>query len=1338
MQITNIAIKNRVAVVVLAVILSLAGALSYQSIPKESMPQIEFATIIVSTIYPGASPNDIESIITQEIEREVQSISGIDKLTSMSTEGASMVIIEFLPSVDVNEAKQEVRDAVAKAKVEFPTDVLEPTIMEIDTSEFPIVLVNMSAPYSLAQLRDVAEDLQDEIENLPGVLEVDLVGGIEREIQVNVDLTALQGYNLSYFDVVNAIQTENTNIPGGSIDVEPLNYLVRVDGEFRDPREIEDLVISSPGGRPIYIRDVAEVVFGFKDRTSHSRLLVLQEEVEPDVFVEVDSPQNMQVVSLIVKQRPGSNIIDTVEGVRATVDAFPLPSGTQITYTGDQSEYVKTLVRDLSNNIVAGLLFVISVLLFFLGVRNSVLVGIAIPLSMFIGFLIFQAMGQTLNFIILFSLIIALGLLIDNAIVVVENIYRYREQGHDRWEAARLATSEVGGAVVAATLTTVGAFIPMLFWPGIIGRFMSYLPMTLIIVLMASLFVALVINPVITGFLIRLKDEASPERPPIVRRFVIIGTIGLAVLIALINVKTLIFLAITIPTVVFLHRRFLNRIALRFQEHRLPAITSAYRKFLSWMLLRDYSLKAPSRQIWLWFSVMVVCLLTSFLLPIATVLFQLHGVITAIAGLISVGLLIGGVILMFSMIRDALFRNTYALSALIGGLALLILAAVLSQFGIKVPPGIGIAGILVGIPGVILFLTGLIGIYIHSAESLLLGSWSTFKGGLWLSGFTGLILLLNIVLGKITSVGVAIVIMIVPLSLIVLGFLGGILLKNRREIFLTDNRSRLLNVTVAGLFTIIILYGFAPTEVGFFPDTDPNQVQVTFEAPLGTTLETSNLIAEGAYRRIISLFQEDPESRLNATSILTQVGTSGDIFFGSGSSTSESSQITVNMIDYALRSESSQETLAKVREQLSGIPGVTMTITRDQAGPPTGPPVNIEITGEDFDQLVSIAQDIRAILETGTRGLNAPLAGLVGISDNVNMGRPEFRIEVDRERAGAFGLSTQEIASTVRSAIAGFEAGKYRTGEREYEIMVRLRESDRATLESLQSITIPHNGIQIPLVSVANVEIGSSLGAITRINQQRVITVSGDAAEGVNANELLGRVRAELASYLETLPPGYQVSYTGESEDMDESFSFLFTALLLGIALITLILLVEFNSIKNPFIIMAATGLSLLGVFLGLLLTRGDFNMMTFIGIISLAGIVVTNSIVLVDYIEQLRTKHGLNKQAAIIEGGTTRFRPVILTALTTIISLVPLTFGINIDFVGLATNLDPNIQFGGENQQFWGPMGTAIISGLTFATFLTLVIVPVMYSVFDSVSDRLRLVFGGSNEPIEVESIEA
>ncbi len=446
MRITNLAIDNRIAVVVLTGLLVIGGLLAYVSIPKESAPEIEFATLIVTTIYPGASPDDIESIISQEIEREVASVDGIDDLRSTSSEGVSTVVIEFTPDVDVDDAELDVREAVDRAKVEWPSDVEEPIVSELDTSEFPIVNINLAAGYSLAQLRDIAEDLQDEIESAPGVLEVNLIGGLTREVQVNVDLAALQGYNLTFNDVIATIQGENTNIPGGSVDVDRLNYLVRVDGEFDSPQEIETLVVKSPGGQPVYVRDLADVQMGFKDRSSYARLKVLKTEVEDGEYVRNETPENLNVISLSVTKRPGENIIETVAAVRETVDTFPLPNGTEVTYTGDESENVETLVKDLENNIIAGLIFVIAVLLFFLGVRTATLVGIAIPLSMFLSFLIFSAMGQTLNFIILFSLIIALGMLVDNAVVIVENIYRYREEGHSRWQAAKLGTGEVGAA----------------------------------------------------------------------------------------------------------------------------------------------------------------------------------------------------------------------------------------------------------------------------------------------------------------------------------------------------------------------------------------------------------------------------------------------------------------------------------------------------------------------------------------------------------------------------------------------------------------------------------------------------------------------------------------------------------------------------------------------------------------------------------------------------------------------------------------------------------------------------------------------------------------------------
>ncbi|MDX1439966.1 MAG: efflux RND transporter permease subunit, partial [Rubricoccaceae bacterium] len=1069
MRITNLAIKNRTAVVVLTALLVIGGLLSYISIPKESSPQIEFAMIVVTTVYPGASPNDIESIITQKIEQEVAVITGIDEIRSTSTEGVSTVIIEFVPDKDVSEAAQEVREKVDLAKPEFPSDVEDPLVSEIDFSEFPIMSVNLLSSGSLSRLRDTAEDLQDILDNDPGVLEVDLIGGLEHEVQVNIDIARLQGYGLSIMDVVAAIQTENTNIPGGSIDLGPENYLVRIDGEFNDPAEIENLVVSSPGGRSVYVRDVGEVVFGFKDRASYARLELLQTEVEQGEFVPVDNPENLQVIRLDVKKRAGDNIIETVDRVHGILESFTFPAGTSYTVTGDQSEQVEILITDLENNIIAAIIFVVLVLLFFLGVRNAVLVGIAIPLSMFLSFLIFSMLGQTLNFIMLFSLIIALGMMVDNAVVILENIYRFREEGYSRWEAAKGAVEEVGMAVAASTATTVAVFIPMLFWPGIIGKFMGFLPMTLIVTLSASLFVALVINPVIAGFLIRLDSEIKKKERSTRQRRVIFGIVAfLALLIALANWKTLVFLAVTIPLLVLLYRRVLDPVYKRFSSETVPKMTARYRDFLDWMLVRDYSVKR------------------------------------------------------------ALFRNTFALGAFTAGFILLILGGVVAGL-IGFP-----AALLLLVPGGISLLVGIIGIVGHTLESAFLGRGATVKAGLIFLGIIVTLLTLLAISGKELHAPEVAAMILFPGVIILAGFLGKLFAGDRSYIVLTDNRARLLTGTLGALLGIFVLFGVAPTGVEFFPTTDPNLIQITAEAPLGTNLEESNRIASDIFSRVSNLLESDEPTRENTKDIQTGVGVGGDVMFGGGAAGPERSTITMNMVDFSAREEPSSETLRKVRDEIQGIPGIDLQIEQDQNGPPTGAPINIEISGEDFDQIVQISDEIKARLVDASATGAVP--GLVDIRDNLNTGRPEFQVIIDRERAAQFGLSTQEVASTVRSAVNGIEASTWRDGKDEYDITVRLEEADRSNLESLQSLTILDEGNQIPLVSVAHVEVGSGLGSVTRLDQQRVVTVQGDVAPGVNAAAALQMVQAHLAEYVESVPPGYTISYTGESEDMDESF----------------------------------------------------------------------------------------------------------------------------------------------------------------------------------------------------------
>ena len=1275
MKITNLSIKYRTAIAVFTLILAVGGLVSYLTIPKESQPSIEFPQIVVTSIYSGASPSDVESTVSQVVEQEISSINGIEEMRSTSSEGVSTIVVEFTPDVDTDKAYQEVNRAVDRAQPDLPDAVEEPMVDEINTDQFPIMTVNLSGSYSLARLKEVAEDLQDDLEGISSVLEANLIGGLTREVQINVDLSALKTHNVSFNDLVSTIQQENTNIPGGSIDIDRLNYLVRVDGQFEEPAEqIEQLVVkTTPNGRTVHVRDVADVVFGFKDRSSYSRLRILKRETGDDALVSVpDSARRTgQVISLNVTKRPGANILETSDQVKSTIDDFSFPSGTEVLVTGDQSENVQSLVTDLENNIISGLIFVIAVLLFFLGVRNATLVGIAIPLSMFTSFLVFQALGYTLNFIILFSLIIALGMLVDNAVVVIENIYRFREEGYSRWESARLGTAEVGPAVVASTATTVSAFAPMLFWPGIIGEFMGYMPLTLIITLTSSLFVALVINPVVTGFFVEVKGRSngqagSTQQWPAVARYGGVALILLlGVTLGIANWKTLVVVATAVPVLYLLHVYVMSPVGDRFVESGLPRLVAWYRDYLGRMLERDYS------------------------------------------------------------VPYAFLRNTGALVALAAGAVLAggggLIAALAGQT----------AGLLLLVPGGVLAALGALGVVVHTLESIYLGGWTSVKVGGGLLATMLAVLGLNYLAGGI-ALDTMMRLAVPPAFIVALGLVGA-LLNTRDRLLLTDTRAALLNGSLGGLVLIVGLFLIAPTGQAFFPDTDPSQVQINAEAPLGTNIEASNRIAQTVEDRILSLLDQNPNSEANIENLLVNVGVGGDAMFGGGAQQPERSRVSLNMVDYADRSESSNRTLEKLRAQLRGIPGTEVEFTKQEQGPPTGPPVNIEVSGEQFDQIVQISNEIKGRLNDAAQSGRLP--GLVDVTDNLNTGRPEVQVDVDRNQAARYGLSTSQIARTVRSAIQGIEADTYRSGEDEYDITVRLRQSDRQSIGSLESLTVTNaRGQQIPLTSVANIEEGTGFGSITRIDQNRVVTVSGGAAPGYNGPEVLNRVQDELAEYRETLPPGYTMEYTGGNEDQQESFGFLTTALLIGASLILLILIVEFNSISAPFIIMVAVGLSMIGVLLGLILTRTPFNLFTFIGIIALAGIVVNNNIVLVDYIMQLRGR-GMDKQPAVIEGGATRLRPVLLTALTTILGLVPLTFGINVDFVGLLSDFAPNFQIGSENTQFWGPMGTAIISGLTFATFLTLVIVPVMYSTFDSVSRYVTAAFGGRVEDAAIVS---
>ncbi|MBN2063073.1 MAG: efflux RND transporter permease subunit [Deltaproteobacteria bacterium] len=497
MIISEKAVQKRTSVLVLAVVIGVFGFVSYRSLPREASPDITIPYIFVSTNYSGVAPEDIEKSITVPIEKKLKGLEGVKKIKSTSSEGISLINIEFIAGTDIDDALNKTKDKVDQAKPDLPSDLEDdPEVIEVNVSQMPIAVFSLSGPIGLVRLKEIAEDLEEEFEAVQGVLEAEVTGGLEREIRVEPFPEKLAYYALSLVGLQRVIADENLNVSGGAIRMGDGRFQLRVPGEFHTPEEIYGLVVGIHDGRPVYLKDVARVIDGFKDEEARSRL------------------DGHEAVNVQVKKRVGENILHIMDKIDEVVDdkKATWPAGIKIVKVMDQAKDIREIVADLENNIVTGLVLVISVLFFVMGFRNALLVSLAIPFSMFLSFILLKALGITLNMVVLFSLTLALGMMVDNAIVIVENIFRFMQQGVPRVQAAIKATSEVALPVIASTLTTLAAFFPLIFWPGIMGEFMAFLPKTLIITLSSSLFVALVINPAMTAVFMKLPSGGSLKK----------------------------------------------------------------------------------------------------------------------------------------------------------------------------------------------------------------------------------------------------------------------------------------------------------------------------------------------------------------------------------------------------------------------------------------------------------------------------------------------------------------------------------------------------------------------------------------------------------------------------------------------------------------------------------------------------------------------------------------------------------------------------------------------------------------------------------------------------------
>ncbi|PVW14270.1 efflux RND transporter permease subunit [Marixanthomonas spongiae] len=1123
-SISSWAIDNKMTVYVIIAIILVLGIFSYYTMPRESFPEIVETKIYVSSINPGNSAEDVEKFITEPLEEEFNDIGGVHEITSTTLQDYSMVIVEFEEDVEIPTAKQRVKDKVdlVKAETTWPTldngAKVEPNVFDLNISEeMPILNVNLTGDYPLQRLKDYAEYLQDKIELLPPIKEAVIRGVEDKEVEVAIDIYKMTASQVSFNDVINAIRSENTTISGGNIKSNGVEKNIRVLGEIEHPKELENIVVKRDGGN-IFLKDIATINFKAEDPTTFAR-----EYKEP-------------VVMLDIKKRAGKNMIEAVEHIKEIIETEKenyLPEGLHISLSNDQSIKTQNQVDDLVNNIIFGVILVVLVLMFFLGFRNALFVGFAIPLSMLMSLFILSSLGFTLNTMVLFGLVMGLGMLVDNGIVVVENVYSLMSEGMPRKKAAKQGMGEIAWPIIASTATTLAAFFPLGLWPGIIGKFMIFFPITLSVVLGSSLFVALIINSMLTSKFMETEEEKITKKK-LVRRSLVLAIIG------------------------------------------------------------------------------AILLITGFILDVP--------------GLRGIG-------------------NLSILAAIMLWVYKYVLAGAVEYFQFK-------------------SLKKLENFYEKFLKYALRG-----KMAYWfLFGTFGLLLL------------------------------------------------------------SFVFVGIAQPKVLFFPENEPNQIMTYIEYPEGTSIEKTNELTKKIEDRIYSVIEkyEDPDGyNFMVESAISQVGEgAGNPMTDAGQSNEmpHKGKITLSMREFKLRrGVKSSTVLSEVRNAVKGFPGASIIVEKDVAGPPVGYPINIELSGDDYEKMLQEAEQMRSYIE------NRGIAGIEELKIDVNKSKPEVDIQVDRKKAGQLGVSSAAVGQTLRRSIYGEEASTYKEDDEDYPINVRLNNQYRYNESALynQPVTFRNNQgkiVQVPISSLITKTTTSSFSSIKRKDLKRVITLYSNVLGGYNATEIVNEIKAELENY--NLPQDIDYAFTGEQEEQAENMSFLLMALFYAMGGILLILVAQFNSISKPIIILSAIVLSLAGVFLGLVVFGMDFVIiMTMMGIISLAGIVVNNAIVLIDYtqilIDRKKEELGVDEDDLltkkeyfnqIVAGGKSRLRPVLLTAITTVLGLIPLAVGLNIDFFGLFTDYDPGIYIGGDNVIFWGPLAWTVIFGLIFATFLTLIVVPVMF----------------------------
>lgn len=1117
------AIDHSTVIYVIIGLFFILGISSYLTLPRENYPEINTNEIFVSSIYPGNTAEDIERLITDPLEEELKGVPNLVGIESTSLENFSLITIEFDESISKESAKLKVQDKIdaVTSSADWPTfnnAKVEPTAFEFSLSEeVPILNIGLSGDLPIAEMKFYGELLQDKIEQMAEIKEVALRGVQDFEIEVSLDLLKMNAATLSFDDVINAIQRGNSTVSAGNIEGNGLRRNLRVIGEIERPEDLEKFVLKNQNGT-VYMGDIAEISFKEKEKNSFAR------------------SDGKTALVLDIKKRSGKNLIQTVEKIRAIVadvEKNDFPTTIEVDISNDQSNATKNLVSDLANNIIFGVLLVITVLMFFLGFRNALFVGFAIPMSMFMSFMILGFLGQTINTMVLFGLIMGLGMLVDNGIVVVENAYRLMEkEGMSSIEAAKKGIGEIAYPIIISTATTIAAFLPLGFWPGTIGEFMIFFPITLSIVLGSSLIVAIFFNSMLVSKFMEIEDRELSKKS-LWRMTFILGGLGTLLIFNEGTLRGLGTIMLLTTLLFWAYKYFIKGWATYFQDVSLVRLEASYSKVLRY----------------------------------------------ALTG-----------------------RRPYV------------------------------------------FLFGTIGL----------------------------------------------------------------------------------------LFSSFIILGLAAPKVEFFPENQPQQIFVYAEYPEGTSIDKTNATSKRIEAEVANVIGNskyiDGDTNFMIDSNVAMVGLGAqnpETDKGGDQEMPHKAKITLTMAEFKYRRGFSSETLRQeIQQALKGkFAGISISVEKESAGPPAGYPVNIEVSGEDYNELIQVAEDLKTFLNKES------ILGVEEIKVDVNKSKPGLVVNIDRRKSGSLGVAAGQIGQQLRRSLFGEKAGIYKKDGEDYDINVRFEKEDRNDTGVLldQYIVFRDQATgrikEVPISAMVNIDNSTSFSAIKHKDLRRVVTVYSAVLAGYNANEVVDHVKESITGF-NGFPRGVDYTFTGEVAEQEKNMSFLLGALGTALGLILFLLVLQFNSISNPLIILLSIFLSFTGVLYGISVFGMPFViMMTMMGIISLSGIVVNNGVVLIDYTQLLiaRKKEELGipfeqmlprleAREAIVLGGAARLRPVLLTAITTILGLIPLATGLNINFLTLVTNWDPNIYVGGDNVIFWGPLCWTVIFGLTFATFLTLVIVPACF----------------------------